>query len=199
MASAACSSTCIAGGELFGRPRAVLKETPPAKLRGGDITASYASFHGHLCVTWKKHLFLGKEKCLESVWMNFRPPGKTNCKGRYLERQCKLLSKAVATIEPYCYISSESGLIDDSSLWFDSNPDSQMESSNACSELDERERLRRMRISKANKGNIPWNKGRKHTPETVQRIREKTKLAMQDPKVKSCQNEINEFGTCSEC
>ncbi|XP_020241796.1 uncharacterized protein LOC109820124 isoform X1 [Asparagus officinalis] len=41
-----------------------------------------------------------------------------------------------------------------------------------------------MRISKANKGNVPWNKGRKHSPETLQRIRERTKLAMQDPKVK---------------
>ncbi|BAF26210.1 uncharacterized protein [Oryza sativa Japonica Group] len=50
--------------------------------------------------------------------------------------------------------------------------------------VDERERLRRMRISKANKGNTPWNKGRKHTPETLQRIRERTRIAMQDPKVK---------------
>ncbi|KAB2007774.1 hypothetical protein ES319_D10G053900v1 [Gossypium barbadense] len=51
-------------------------------------------------------------------------------------------------------------------------------------ELDEREKLRRMRISKANKGNTPWNKGRKHSAETLQRIRERTKLAMQNPKVK---------------
>jgi hypothetical protein len=31
-------------------------------------------------------------------------------------------------------------------------------------DVDERERLRRMRISQANKGNTPWNKGRKHSP-----------------------------------
>ncbi|KAG6788795.1 hypothetical protein POTOM_004872 [Populus tomentosa] len=50
--------------------------------------------------------------------------------------------------------------------------------------LDDREKLRRKRISKANKGNTPWNKGRKHSPETLQKIRERTRLAMQDPKIK---------------
>ncbi|KAJ1686384.1 hypothetical protein LUZ63_017774 [Rhynchospora breviuscula] len=53
------------------------------------------------------------------------------------------------------------------------------------SDLDDREKLRRSRISRANKGNIPWNKGKKHSPETVQRIRERTKIAMQNPKVMS--------------
>ncbi|PIN13740.1 hypothetical protein CDL12_13638 [Handroanthus impetiginosus] len=57
-------------------------------------------------------------------------------------------------------------------------------SSEDSTELDEREKLRRMRISKANKGKVAWNKGRKHSPETLQRIKEKTRLAMQDPKVK---------------
>ncbi|KAL2462399.1 hypothetical protein Fot_53636 [Forsythia ovata] len=57
-------------------------------------------------------------------------------------------------------------------------------SSENSTEVDERETLRRLRISKANKGNRPWNKGRKHSPETLQLIREKTRLAMQDPKVK---------------
>nr|XP_009380400.1 PREDICTED: uncharacterized protein LOC103968805 isoform X2 [Musa acuminata subsp. malaccensis] len=65
-------------------------------------------------------------------------------------------------------------------------------------EIDEREKLRRMRISIANKGNVPWNKGRKHSAETIQRIRERTRLAMQDPKVMSCQGEVGELGTCSE-
>lgn len=36
-------------------------------------------------------------------------------------------------------------------------------SSGDSEEVDERERLRRERISKANKGNTPWNKGRKHS------------------------------------
>ncbi|CAH9055751.1 unnamed protein product [Cuscuta epithymum] len=55
---------------------------------------------------------------------------------------------------------------------------------NESTELDEREKLRRGRISKANKGKTPWNKGRKHSPETLQKIRERTWIAMQDPKVK---------------
>ncbi|KAI9119844.1 hypothetical protein K1719_009233, partial [Acacia pycnantha] len=31
-------------------------------------------------------------------------------------------------------------------------------------------------------GGIPWNKGRKHSPETLQKIKERTRLAMQNPK-----------------
>lgn len=37
-------------------------------------------------------------------------------------------------------------------------------------DLDERERLRRLRISKANKGNTPWNKGRKHSQGVMVRL-----------------------------
>uniref|UniRef100_A0A1J3J603 Nuclease associated modular domain-containing protein n=1 Tax=Noccaea caerulescens TaxID=107243 RepID=A0A1J3J603_NOCCA len=58
------------------------------------------------------------------------------------------------------------------------------ESQETEEQVDGRERLRRMRISKANRGNTPWNKGRKHSPETLQKIRERTKIAMQDPKIK---------------
>lgn len=59
-----------------------------------------------------------------------------------------------------------------------------LEMEEQAEDVDERERLRRTRISLANKGNTPWNKGRKHSPETLQRIRERTRIAMQDPKVK---------------
>lgn len=51
-------------------------------------------------------------------------------------------------------------------------------------EVEEKERLRRSRISKANKGKTPWNKGRKHSPETIKKIRERTRHAMQNPEVK---------------
>ncbi|KAI3775170.1 hypothetical protein L1987_49739 [Smallanthus sonchifolius] len=49
---------------------------------------------------------------------------------------------------------------------------------------DDKELLRRKRISKANKGKEAWNKGVKHSPETRQKIRERTRLAMRSPQVK---------------
>lgn len=36
-----------------------------------------------------------------------------------------------------------------------------------------------------NKGRVPWNKGRKHSEETREKISRKTKEALKDPKVKS--------------
>ncbi|KAK9060545.1 hypothetical protein SSX86_021249 [Deinandra increscens subsp. villosa] len=49
---------------------------------------------------------------------------------------------------------------------------------------DEKELLRRKRISKANKGKEAWNKGIKHSPETREKIRERTRIAMRSPQVK---------------
>ncbi|XP_031401814.1 uncharacterized protein LOC116211520 isoform X3 [Punica granatum] len=60
----------------------------------------------------------------------------------------------------------------------------------SCSEvgiavgLDVRETSRRMKISRANRGIVPWNKGKKHSAETIQKIRERTRIAMQSPKVR---------------
>lgn len=80
----------------------------------------------------------------------------------------RLLIKAVATLEPKCVVKNEdehSGH-NNSKLGVDTSPPKvQLKTSNENStELDEKEKLRRMRISKANKGNTPWNKGRKHSP-----------------------------------
>jgi len=44
-------------------------------------------------------------------------------------------------------------------------------------EID-KESLRKLKISFANKGRKPWNLGKHHKPETVRRIKEKTRLAM---------------------
>mgnify|MGYP001190812541 FL=1 len=44
---------------------------------------------------------------------------------------------------------------------------------------------RRERISKANKGNVPWNKGRRHSPETIEKIRRKTMERMKSPEVRA--------------
>lgn len=48
-----------------------------------------------------------------------------------------------------------------------------------------REKWRRLRISQANKGKVPWNKGRLHSEETKQRIKARTTEAMKDPKIRA--------------
>ncbi|XP_052733836.1 uncharacterized protein LOC108339160 isoform X1 [Vigna angularis] len=47
-----------------------------------------------------------------------------------------------------------------------------------------KERIRRMRIGLANRGKVPWNKGKKHSAETRERIRQRTIEALRDPKVR---------------
>ncbi|KAI5333082.1 PREDICTED: stress response [Prunus dulcis] len=54
---------------------------------------------------------------------------------------------------------------------------------------EEKERQRRKKIGLANKGRVPWNKGRKHSSETCKRIKQRTIEALKDPKVRKKMSE----------
>lgn len=51
-------------------------------------------------------------------------------------------------------------------------------------DMDQTERERRIKIGLANKGRVPWNKGRKHSAETRARIKQRTREALRNPKVR---------------
>ncbi|KAE8733639.1 Cobalt ion binding [Hibiscus syriacus] len=52
-----------------------------------------------------------------------------------------------------------------------------------------KEEQRRRKIGLANKGRVPWNKGRKHSAETRLRIKQRTIEALTDPKVRKKMSE----------
>ncbi|KAL5995052.1 hypothetical protein ACLOJK_025110 [Asimina triloba] len=70
---------------------------------------------------------------------------------------------AIGNIEPKYLVLTEDAGMQTSNLPLGSSSKSLDSSSEESSDLDEREKLRRSRISKSNKGNVPWNKGRKHS------------------------------------
>lgn len=162
---------------------------------GNDIVIPRHSFHSHICaarikicngkVAQRKPVIKGKTFSFE--WKGYIQIPRTSIFKEWSPKKQHAHSiKAVATVEPKCWIPSENDNRGDSNWQFNPNSEDQgiLPSNDDSSEMDEKERLRRMKISKANKGNVPWNKGRKHSAETVQRIRERTRIAMQDPKVK---------------
>lgn len=111
----------------------------------------------------------GLDKKLSSSWKSSDIMKKLNFNlGHVKTPKSRLLIQAVATFETKSLVQNENGhmgyksseLDKDSSPWT-VQPKSSREDS---TEMDDKEKLRRMRISKANKGNTPWNKGRKHSP-----------------------------------
>ncbi|XP_041001741.1 uncharacterized protein LOC121247461 [Juglans microcarpa x Juglans regia] len=161
---------------------------------------SAACLQSRLCAIRAQTLIHGKsstpftsanDKRLSYAWKSLRLPKELNVNVKHVEVQrSRLLINAIATLEPKAkgLVQNKNGQkgCDVTHFGIDSSlPTIELKySSEDAKELDERERSRRLRISKANKGNTPWNKGRKHSAETLQRIRERTKLAMQDPKVR---------------
>lgn len=136
-----------------------------------EIAIAQPCFHNNVHIfrselTQQNNLFHRSEKRLLCPWKYFSIPKKANNfdKGRVELRRGRLMIKAVATLESTRVSLSGEGFnlkVDaDSAL---SGSEHQL-SSEDLTELNEREKLRRMRISKANKGNTPWNKGRKHSP-----------------------------------
>ncbi|KAH7651625.1 HAND domain of the nucleosome remodeling ATPase ISWI protein [Dioscorea alata] len=55
--------------------------------------------------------------------------------------------------------------------------------------ISDKEIQRRQKIGLANKGRTPWNKGRKHSEETRQRIKMKTIEALRNPKIRKKMSE----------
>ncbi|OVA13274.1 hypothetical protein BVC80_289g12 [Macleaya cordata] len=67
--------------------------------------------------------------------------------------------------------------------------DSSPESSETFDNEDRKETERRRKIAVANKGKTPWNKGRKHSAETREKIKRRTIEALSDPKVRKKMSE----------
>ncbi|KAK8641932.1 hypothetical protein V6N13_011300 [Hibiscus sabdariffa] len=159
-----------------------------------DIARAQPSLQSPLVSARAQILIHGQ--LLSNPWKSSTLPKRVNFHVGQLENPSgRLQIRAVATLEPKCSVSKEDEH-KKSQLGGGSTPSPQLESfkpGDSDEELDEREKLRRRRISKANKGNTPWNKGRKHSAETLQRIRERTRLAMQNPKHKRG-NELVEEG-----
>ncbi|KAH7675402.1 GHMP kinase C-terminal domain-containing protein [Dioscorea alata] len=143
----------------------------------GDIVGSMCSFSNSLSSSWIRVPFHGR-----SMWrVCCRKEGNLNgCEGLSFEKQCGSLIKPVVNAELNGLLQLPS---EDSAGNSDFGVDSAFSGDHSF-DVDDMERLRRRKISEANKGKVPWNKGRKHSAETIRRIRERTKIAMQDPKVK---------------
>ena len=143
-----------------------------------DIAIAQPSFQNHwgytrlqLCVNVNAAncSLLQYEERWASFSIFFQNPGKIKIHlGHRRKLHPKFLVKAVATFDPKISVQSEDeGKESNVSLSIDESVSSTVhtESSDADSEeIDAKEKSRRMGISRANKGNAPWNKGRKHSP-----------------------------------
>ncbi|XP_010934954.1 uncharacterized protein [Elaeis guineensis] len=187
MTPASCSSTCFPRRHVCEISEMFHKERIQLGSKVSDMFAAGAPrtqllFHRKT----SQGLSFEKEHRFGHSWIDHACSRKLDCKGWSLQKHHIPFIKAVANVAPNCLVPSEDDHKCNSNLLFGSDSYSQgyQSSNDDSSEQDDREKLRRMRISRSNIGRVPWNKGRKHSAETIQRIRERTRIAMQDPKVK---------------
>ena len=144
-------------------------------FRWADIATAQASLQNHLgllrvqtnahCKAFSSPFAFGDDKRLLSLGKSIKFRRKIN-----VFESSKLQIKAVATVEPKSFVRKGDGKrktsLENEQLAANSDTlPAQVESSGEDSmALDDKENLRRKRISNANKGNTPWNKGRKHSP-----------------------------------
>lgn len=194
--AAACSSfSCVPQRHLLFRCPNHPFNRFPVEIKIPDVFTSPSFFRNPLFAPSIGLLLRGKtphqlsvvkRKMLGCGWEGYNPTSRKWIFEKWSrDKTNRHLIKAIVTVEPEVFASSENSQIRHR-MQFESNLECEglHSSDDGFIDMEEKEMLRRMRISKANKGNVPWNKGRKHSPETLQRIRERTKLAMQDPKVK---------------
>ena len=123
-------------------------------LNLADFAPVHPSLQAHLVPQSINHA-----KTLPNPWIQstFSKTSKFYTGHLYVRRR-KVLITAVATVETKYPAQKEQ----EQSYPFSSSDASKP--SDDGEDVDDSEKLRRMRISKANRGNTPWNKGRKHSP-----------------------------------
>lgn len=80
---------------------------------------------------------------------------------------------------------------EESNIWEFKEPNSNLNNfvAEERSDMNKNEIIRRKKIGLANKGRVPWNKGKKHSADTRELISRRTKEALKDPKVRKKMSE----------
>ncbi|XP_073004922.1 uncharacterized protein [Typha latifolia] len=173
------SSSCVSESDLFTFSLGLRKgQRQSRRLPGLVLSANPASGLPRFQLLFRGNI-LDEFSCAKKQF--FCCPWRLNIKEASEDHYTPSRMAATAT-SSWLFLSEEAGNFHLSGP--DSNFQIHQSSADDTPKLDDREKLRRMKISKANKGKVPWNKGKKHSAVTIQRIRERTKIAMQDPKVK---------------
>lgn len=106
---------------------------------------------------------------------------------------CRSLPASISIAGTFHVVDSclkdSSSLLKDQPLTEDTRQDNHSNVAKNSNSENEKEMQRRRKIGLANKGKVPWNKGRKHSEETREIISQRTKEALRNPKVREKMSE----------